>query len=45
MSTTEIVIRAILKMMVIWGSLALIGLPIAKLVIEFVYEVWRDKNV
>ena len=45
MNITEIIIRATLKMLVIWGSLAIIGLPIAKLLVEFAYEVWRDKNV
>lgn len=44
MSTAEIVIRATLKMIAIWGSLALVGLPIAKLGIEFAYEIWRDRT-
>lgn len=44
MSTVEIVIRATLKMFVIWGSLLAIGLPIAKLLIEFTYEIWSGKN-
>ena len=43
MSTAEIVIRASLKMVVIWTSLAAVGLPIAKLGIEFAYEIWRKR--
>lgn len=43
MSTAEIVIRASLKMLVIWTSLAAVGLPIAKLGIEFAYEIWRKR--
>lgn len=45
MNTVEIVIRATLKMFGIWGSLAAIGLPVAKLGIEFAYEIWRGKDV
>lgn len=44
MSTTEIVIRASLKMLVIWTSLAAVGLPIAKILIEVAYEIWRDRR-
>ena len=44
MSTTEIVIRASLKFIAIWGSLVVVGLPIAKLGIEFAYEIWRDRT-
>lgn len=44
MSTAEIVIRASLKMLVIWTSLAAVGLPIAKLGIEVAYEIWRDRT-
>lgn len=43
MSTAEIVIRATLKMIAIWGSLAAVGLPVAKLGIEFAYEIWRKR--
>lgn len=43
MSTAEIVIRASLKMLVIWTSLAAVGLPIAKILIEVAYEIWRDR--
>lgn len=43
MSITEIVIRATLKMIAIWGSLALVGLPVAKILIEFAYEIWRKR--
>ena len=43
MSITEIVIRATLKVLVIWGSLAAIGLPIAKILIKITYEIWRDR--
>lgn len=42
MSTAEIVIRASLKMLVMWTSLAVIGIPIAKLGIEIAYEFWRN---
>ena len=44
MSTAEIVIRATFKFVVIWTSLAAIGLPIAKLGIEVAYEIWRDRS-
>ncbi len=44
MSTAEIVIKATLKFVVIWTSLAAIGLPIAKLGIEVAYEIWRDRS-
>lgn len=43
MSTAEIVIRASLKMLVMWTSLAVVGLPVAKILIEFTYEIWRDR--
>ena len=45
MSTAEIVIKATFKFVVIWTSLAAVGLPIAKLGIEFAYEIWRGKDV
>ena len=38
MSTAGIVIKATFKFAVIWTSLAAVGLPIAKLGIEFAYE-------
>lgn len=44
MSTTEIVIKATLKFMAIWTSLAAVGLPIAKIGIEVAYEIWRDRR-
>lgn len=44
MSIAEIVIRTILKMIAIWGSLALVGLPVAKILIEVAYEIWRDRT-
>lgn len=44
MSTAEIVTRATLKMIAIWGSLALVGIPIAKVLIEVAYEIWRDRT-
>ena len=43
MSTAEVVIRASLKMLVIWTSLAAVGLPIAKILIEVAYEIWRKR--
>lgn len=43
MSIAEIVTRATLKMIAIWGSLALVGIPIAKVLIEVAYEIWRGK--
>ncbi len=43
MSTAEIVIKASLKMLVMWTSLAAVGLPLAKLGIEFAYEIWRER--
>lgn len=43
MSTAEIVIKATFKFIVIWTSLAALGLPIAKLGIEFAYEIWRKR--
>lgn len=43
MSTSEIVIKATFKFVVIWTSLAAVGLPIAKLGIEFAYEIWRNR--
>ena len=44
MSIIEIVIRATLKMIAIWGSLALVGLPVAKILIEVAYEIWRVRE-
>ena len=44
MSIAEIVIRTILKMIAIWGSLTLVGLPVAKILIEVAYEIWRDRT-
>lgn len=44
MSTAEIVIRASLKMLVTWISLAVVGIPIAKILIEVAYEIWSQKN-
>lgn len=43
MSTAEIVIRASLKFVVIWTGIAAVGLPIAKILIEVAYEIWRDR--
>lgn len=43
MTVIEIVLRAILKMITIWGSLALVGLPVAKILIEVAYEIWRGR--
>ena len=43
MTTAEIVIQAVIKLFVTWGSLAAVGLPIAKLGIEFAYEIWRER--
>ena len=44
MTVIEIVLRATLKMIAIWGSLALVGLPVAKILIEVAYEIWRDRT-
>ncbi len=44
MSTAEVVIRASLKFVLIWTSLALVGLPVAKILIEVAYEIWRDRT-
>lgn len=43
-SIAEIVTRVTLKMIAIWGSLALVALPVAKVLIEVAYEIWRDRN-
>ena len=43
MSTTEIVIKATLKFIAIWTSLAVVGLPVAKILIEVAYEIWRER--
>ena len=43
MSTAEIVIRATFKFVVLWTSLAAVGLPIAKILIEVAYEIWRNR--
>lgn len=44
MSTAELVIKATFKFIVIWTSLALVGLPVAKILIEVAYEIWRDRT-
>ena len=44
MSTAEIVVRASLKMLVMWTSLAARGIPSAKLGIEVAYESWSVRN-
>ena len=44
MSTAEIVIKATFKFVLLWISLAVVGLPIAKLGIEFAYEIWRNRT-
>ncbi len=43
MSTAELVIKATLKFVLLWTSLAAVGFPIAKLGIEFAYEIWRER--
>lgn len=43
MSTAEIVIQATFKFVLLWTSLAVVGLPIAKLGIELAYEIWRKR--
>ena len=43
MNTAEILIKATFKFVLLWTSLAAVGLPIAKLGIEFAYEIWRDR--
>ena len=43
MTTAEIVVQAVIKLFILWGSLAAVGLPIAKILIEISYEIWRDK--
>lgn len=43
MTTVEIVVQAVIKLFVLWGSLASVGLPIAKLGIEVAYEIWRER--
>ena len=44
MSTAELVIKATLKFVLLWTSLALVGLPVAKILIEVAYEIWRDRT-
>ncbi|MDU2670619.1 MAG: hypothetical protein E7C49_01280 [Clostridium sp.] len=44
MSPVEIVVRATVKMVIIWGSLLIIGLPIAKVSIDAAYEIWKERN-
>ncbi|WP_368263089.1 hypothetical protein [Clostridium disporicum] len=43
MSNLAIVIKATFKFVVLWTSLAAVGLPIAKILIEVAYEIWRDR--
>ena len=43
MSTAELVIKATLKFVLLWTSLALVGLPVAKILIEVAYEIWRNR--
>lgn len=44
MSTIEIVVRATAKMTIIWGSLLIVGLPIAKVSIDAAYKIWKERN-
>lgn len=44
MSIAGIIVRAIFKFVVIWTSLAVVGIPIAKILIEVAYEIWRDRT-
>ena len=43
MSTAEIVIKATFKFVLLWTSLAAVGLPVAKILIEVAYEIWRER--
>lgn len=43
MSTAEIVIKATFKFVLLWTSLAVVGLPVAKILIEVAYEIWRER--
>ena len=43
MSNLAIVIKATLKFVLLWTSLALVGLPVAKILIEVAYEIWRKR--
>ena len=43
MSTAELVIKATLKFVLLWTSLALVGLLVAKILIEVAYEIWRKR--
>ncbi len=43
MSPAEIVVRATVKMVEIWGSLLIVGLPITKIGIDIAYKIWKSK--
>lgn len=44
MGAIEIIVRATIKMIAIWGSLLVVGTPIAKVAIEISYKIWRKRN-
>lgn len=44
MSVVEIVVKATARMAIIWGSLLIVGVPIAKLGIDIAYVIWKERN-
>ena len=42
MSALEVIIRATLKMVLIWGTGLMVAIPLVKLIIDVVYAVWKE---
>ena len=42
MSALEVIIRATLKMVLIWGTGLMVAIPLVKLIIDVVYAIWKE---
>lgn len=42
MSDLEVIIRATLKMVLIWGTGLMVAIPLMKLIIDVVYAIWKE---
>lgn len=42
MSALEVILRATLKMLVIWGTSLMVAIPLMKLIIDVAYAIWKE---
>lgn len=42
MSALEVIIRATLKMVLIWGTGLMVAIPLVKLIIDVAYAIWKE---